>query len=262
MSPSLDLDTLTLSRGGHQAGGGEFCVMEAVAFIAGEPWTDHPKCASRVIGAFMRSWNDSLDDDQRQMLKPYVLRLAGTAGTPDQEDRRAFMAADWAVRTYTPVFLRLAGLTDDADALERLPAIVDITTAKSAMDTISGARKRAAAVGDAVRDAVGAAAWDAVGAAAWDAAGAAVGDAVGAAAGAAAGDAVRDAVGDAVRDAVGAAAWDAAWDAAWAAAWAAARDVLAPAGARDVLAPAVAALQPSALALIDRMIAVTAEVTA
>ena len=41
--------------------------------------------------------------------------------------------------------------------------------------------------------------------------------------------------------------------AAWAAAWAA---------ARDVLAPAVAALQPSALALIDRMIAVTAEVTA
>ena len=197
MSPSLDLDTLTLSRGGHQAGGGEFCVMEAVAFIAGEPWTDHPKCASRVIGAFMRSWNDSLDDDQRQMLKPYVLRLAGTAGTPDQEDRRAFMAADWAVRTYTPVFLRLAGLTDDADALERLPAIVDITTAKSAMDTISGARKRAAAAR--------------------------------------------------------AAAWDAAWDAVGAAAWAV---------ARDVLAPAVAALQPSALALIDRMIAVTAEVTA
>ena len=193
MSPSLDLDTLTLSRGGHQAGGGEFCVMEAVAFIAGEPWTDHPKCASRVIGAFMRSWNDDLDDDQRQMLKPYVLRLVGTAGTPDQEDRRAFMAADWAVRTYTPVFLRLAGLTDDADALERLPAIVDITTAKSAMDTISGARKRADA------------------------------------------------------------AWDAVGDAAWAAAWAA---------ARDVLAPAVAALQPSALALIDRMIAVTAEVTA
>ena len=226
MSPSLDLDTLTLSRGGHQAGGGEFCVMEAVAFIAGEPWTDHPKCASRVIGAFMRSWNDDLDDDQRQMLKPYVLRLAGTAGTPDQEDRRAFMAADWAVRTYTPVLLRLAGLTDDADALERLPAIVDITTAKSAMDTISGARKRADA------------AWDA----AWDAVGDAVGDAAGAAAGAAAWAAAWDVLAPAV-----------ARDAAWAAAWAA---------ARDVLAPAVAALQPSALALIDRMIAVTAEVTA
>ena len=256
MSPSLDLDTLTLSRGGHQAGGGEFCVMEAVAFIAGEPWTDHPKCASRVIGAFMRSWNDSLDDDQRQMLKPYVLRLAGTAGTPDQEDRRAFMAADWAVRTYTPVFLRLAGLTDDADALERLPAIVDITTAKSAMDTISGARKRAAAVGDAA------------GAAAWDAAGAA--------AGAAAWDAAWDAARDVLAPAV---ARDAAWDVlAPAAAWDAAWDVLAPAVARDaawdaagaaagaaawdVLAPAVAALQPSALALIDRMIAVTAEVTA
>jgi hypothetical protein len=160
--PPLDIDTLTLSRGGHQAGDGQYCVMEAVAFIAGEPWTDHPKCASRVVGAFMRSWNDGLDDEQRQMLKPYVLRLAGTAGTPEQEDRRAFMAADWAVRTYTPAWLRLIKLDDDAVALEQLAEIVDITTARAAMDTISSARKRADAAWDAAR----AAAWDAARAAA------------------------------------------------------------------------------------------------
>ena len=76
------------------------------------------------------------------------------------------------------------------------------------------------------------------------------------------GDAARAAAWAAAGDAAGAAAGAAAWAAVGAAAWAVAWDVLAPAVARDVLAPAVAALQPSALALIDRMIAVTAEVTA
>ena len=74
----LDLDTLILKAGGHPEDG-EFCIMEAVAFVAGEPWSDHPACASQVIGAFMRSWNDALDDEGRQKLKPYVRRLVGRA---------------------------------------------------------------------------------------------------------------------------------------------------------------------------------------
>src|SRR5690554_3909372 len=81
----LDLDTLTLAAGSHYPGD-EMCVMEAVAFVAGEEWSDGPECASPVIGAFMRAWNDSLDDDDRQELKRYILRLVGSKGTAEQEE--------------------------------------------------------------------------------------------------------------------------------------------------------------------------------
>lgn len=52
--PSLDLDTLTLHAGRHSPGD-EMCVMEAVAYIAGEPWSDHPECACPVIATFLRT---------------------------------------------------------------------------------------------------------------------------------------------------------------------------------------------------------------
>ena len=54
------------------------CVMELSAFLAGEPHSDAPVCVSPVIRAFLVSWNDSLDDDGRQMLKPYAARVLGT----------------------------------------------------------------------------------------------------------------------------------------------------------------------------------------
>jgi hypothetical protein len=68
----LDLNTLILEAGGHKGPDGGFCVMEAAAYIAGEPWTDRPKCVSGVIAALMRRWNDDLDDAGRQKLKPYA----------------------------------------------------------------------------------------------------------------------------------------------------------------------------------------------
>ena len=82
-----------LKSGAHPPNG-EACVMEAVAFVAGEPWSDHPACACPVIGAFLRSWNDLLPDDKRDtLLRPIVLRLIGTRGNVDLEQRRATMAA-------------------------------------------------------------------------------------------------------------------------------------------------------------------------
>src|SRR5579862_3687990 len=106
----LDLETLVLKRGSHGASSGEMCVMEAVAYVAGEPWTDSPQCASPVIAAFLRSYNDSVDDEVRQTLKPFIPRLVGTRGSDALEERRSLAAADWLVRTHTPAWLRLAGL--------------------------------------------------------------------------------------------------------------------------------------------------------
>jgi hypothetical protein len=208
----------TLKHGKHDSIDHGACLLEAVSWVVGEPFSDHPQCVCPVLGAFGRSWNDSLDDDKRnRLLQRFITRLVGTRSTAVVEERRAWMAADWLIRTYTPAWLRLAGLNDHADALAGADAVSDL-------DALGSVQPLIAAAGAAA----GAAAWDAARAAA------------GAAAGAAAWDAARDA------------AWDAAGAAAWATAWATARDA-----ARAALAPTVAELQASAVDLFERMIAVT-----
>ena len=168
MSEELTIDTerlaavTALASGGHQPNEGAMCAMEAVAWIAREPWSDHPRCASPVIGAFMRAWNDGLPDEERTaLLLPLIPKLVGTAGFPALEERRSLMAADWLVRTHTPAWLKLAGLNDQAAMLEALPEITSMAQVPSIRGPLEAVRKDAAAA----RDAAGAAAWDA----AWDA---------------------------------------------------------------------------------------------
>jgi hypothetical protein len=167
-----------LYSGGHEPpdnGDVEACAMEAVAYIAGEPWSDHPECACPVIGAFMRAWNDGLPDDERTaIVLPLIPKMVGTRGSDALAERRSLMAADWLVRTHTPAWLRLAGLTTQADALSSLPEITSMAQVPSIRGPIEAARTDAAAAWDAARDAARAAArdaaWAAARAAAWDAA--------------------------------------------------------------------------------------------
>jgi hypothetical protein len=241
-----------LDKGAHEENSRRMCVMEAVAYVAGEQWSDSPQCACPVISTFLRAWNDALPDDERTpLLADLIPRLVGTRSTKEIEIRRGTMAADWMIRVYTPAWLRLAKLDAQAAQLESLPEITDFANCPSLMPVLNAVRSDAAAAraaagdaaGDAARDAARDAAWAAAGAAARDAAGDAAGDAARdaardaawdaarAAARAAAGAAARDAAGAAARDAAGAAARAAAWaaagaaagDAAWAAAWDAAR---------------------------------------
>jgi hypothetical protein len=216
------LESLPLLKGGHEwrDAAPELCLFEAVAYIAGEQHSDHPECASRVLGSFGRELNDQLPDDLRQQLKPLVPKIVGTAGD-GLDEARSYMALDWLIRTYTPAWLDLAGLSTEAQELRDLRRIVDLAAAVDAGPVALRAREKSAA--------------------AWDAAGAAAGDAAGAAARAAAWDAAR------------AAAWDAARAAARAAAWAAA-GAAAGAAAREKLAPTVTELQQSAIALFTSMI--------
>ena len=230
------LDTITLDSGNHCNFSEGHCAMEVVAWLAGLGHTDAPECASPVLRDFTVGLNDRWDTVQRQTLKPFLPRMVGTAGD-GQDEARAYLALDWLVRTYAPEWLDVAGLTERARDLRDLPRIVDPASAQSAVPVAHAARQDAAAAWDAAWDAARAAAWDA----AWDAARAAARDA--------AGDAARAAAWDAAWDAARAAAGDAAGDAAWDAARAAAGDA-----AGDSLAPTVAALQASALDLLDRMI--------
>ena len=155
----------SLSAAGHEHVDEGACFMEAVSYVAGEPWSDTPACACPVLGAFLRTWNDDLSDtDRDRLLRPLVLRLAGSRSTPEVEARRHWLAMDWLVRTHAPTWLRLTpALVPHADALTDLPPIVDAAVAAA----------RAAAV-DAAWAAAVDAAWDA----AWDAARAAAVDAL------------------------------------------------------------------------------------
>jgi hypothetical protein len=193
MTHHVDLSTIVLKSGKHsRRSKTTVCLLEAVAWWAHEPHSDHPTCVSPVLGAFGRSWNDALNDDDRQMLVPFIPKLMGTNTGAADDETRAWMATDWLVRVHTPAWLRLAGLTTQAELLESL-AELNPETCPKIMPVLKAVRSDAAAARDAARAAAGAAARAAAGAAAWAAA----------------------------RDAARAAARDAAWAAA-------ARDALRP----------------------------------
>ena len=233
-----------LSAGGHEHVDEGACFMEAVAYVAGEPWSDTPACACPVLGAFLRTWNDDLSDtDRDRLLRPLVRRLVGSRSTPEVEARRSWLAMDWLVRTNAPTWLRLVpALVPHAAALTDLPPIVDAQTAAAHQSTFNAAGDAAwAAAEAAARVTAGDAAWAAAVNAAWDAAVNAAWVAAVNAAWAAAVNAARAAIGDAARAAAVNAAWAAIGDAA-----------------RAALQPTVATLQRSALDLVDRMLAETA----
>ena len=117
------IQTLSLKHGSHQPDS-QFCVMEAVAFVAGEPWSDHPQCACPIISSFLRNWNDRLpsDAERDRLLKHFVPRLVGTLN-PKLEVKRVIMIGDWTVRTVVPELLRLMKKDEDADKLAALPEI-------------------------------------------------------------------------------------------------------------------------------------------
>ena len=166
MKRQLDLEHLTLKSGGHRAGGADMCVMEAVAYVAGESWSDTPACASPVVALFCRTWNDT-DEPYgqaiRDRLRGYIPRLVGSRGTAQQEERRSWLALDWLIRVHTATWLRVAGLTEHARALA---ALAPQTNGRA---LLASAAARAAAW-DAAWDAASAAARAAASAAAWYAA--------------------------------------------------------------------------------------------
>ena len=146
-------DTLFLGSGEHnaphdRANPSEASAMEMAAWLANEPWSDSPECVSPVIASFVIGLNDSWDNDQRQRLKPFIPRVIGTRGSLALDEIRSYMAFDWLIRTYTPAWLDLANLNENAKALRDLPEVVDL-------DTVVGANFVISAASSAARSAAG-----------------------------------------------------------------------------------------------------------
>jgi hypothetical protein len=70
--------------------------MELASMLAGEPFTDQPTSVSRSIAAFLRMYNDTVDDRCRQDLYSYASQVVGTAGSERAERDRVERLMGWA----------------------------------------------------------------------------------------------------------------------------------------------------------------------
>ncbi len=157
------LEDLELQKGSHDAASKEMCLLEAVAFVAGEPWSDNPKCASPLLADYGRRLNDRLSHALRQELKPLIPMLVGSVGDDATEERRSVMLADWYIREHLPRLLTYSNLEGEAQKLFSLPALTRENT-QAAINAVraAGWAARAAWAARDARDARDAwAAWDA-----------------------------------------------------------------------------------------------------
>jgi hypothetical protein len=70
--------------------------MELASMLAEEPFSDRPRNASAVIGAFLRTYNDGLDDERRQDLYCLASSIVGSAGSRAVERERASRCLEFA----------------------------------------------------------------------------------------------------------------------------------------------------------------------
>jgi hypothetical protein len=70
--------------------------MELASMLAGERFSDRPRSVSPVIAAFLRGYNDLVDEQRRQDLIRYASAAVGTASSEEVEQARATRLVEWA----------------------------------------------------------------------------------------------------------------------------------------------------------------------
>jgi len=88
--------TIKLGRGKHSSPQEGACVMELASMLASEPFSDHPYSVCPVIASFLRTYNDSIDDEPRQDLYAYASIVVGTRSDAAVERARAARLLAWA----------------------------------------------------------------------------------------------------------------------------------------------------------------------
>ena len=136
------MSNYTLTHGSHANREEGMCLMEAVAYLAGEPHTYAPECACPVLTEYAIVINDAMGDGpngdalRARYLHDLAPMLVGSRSTPDVEQARAYVLADHAVRIFAPLALDSAGLGDEAAKLRSLDAVVDKQTAAKASEAV------------------------------------------------------------------------------------------------------------------------------
>jgi hypothetical protein len=70
--------------------------MELASMLAGERFSDRPRSVCKTIAAFLRTYNDLIDDDRRQDLYEYAAKVVGTASPAHLQRLRAEHIRRWA----------------------------------------------------------------------------------------------------------------------------------------------------------------------
>jgi hypothetical protein len=95
----------TLSPGRHRNPRKGACFMEMASFLAGEKWSDHPKCTHPLLAAMAREINDRLGDRARQDLVHLIPSVVGL----NKEDPRVDV---WIAREAAITALPVVSMTN------------------------------------------------------------------------------------------------------------------------------------------------------
>ncbi len=90
--------TVRLSRGRHSSPRHGVCVAELASMLADERFSDRPSCACPAVTAFLRGYNDQLDDERRQDLYAIASLLVGSRRAETVTTERAEALIDLAWR--------------------------------------------------------------------------------------------------------------------------------------------------------------------
>src|ERR1700742_2274973 len=85
---AMSHQTVRLSRGRHASQRAGVVAMELASMLADEPFSDRPRSVSPTIGAFVRTYNDGLDDARRQDLYAISAAIIATAARRKIERER------------------------------------------------------------------------------------------------------------------------------------------------------------------------------
>ncbi|MEM7204938.1 MAG: hypothetical protein AAF628_32080 [Planctomycetota bacterium] len=128
------IEALPLRSGAHASPRDGMCAMEMVAYLAGEPHTDEPRCTCPVLAAAVRAINDLLPGHRARdrHLRRLLPRLINSRGSPALARVRAYQIADVVARNLAPRALEAIGRHDAALDLRSLPRIVGPRSARIA----------------------------------------------------------------------------------------------------------------------------------
>ncbi|MFC8922951.1 hypothetical protein [Cellulosimicrobium sp. NPDC057127] len=87
-----------LGRGKHRNPKKGACFMELASYLAGERWSDHPRCTHPLLAMLARAVNDLTVDPERPKLAPLIPSVIGlTSDDPHWDVRIALRAAQTAL---------------------------------------------------------------------------------------------------------------------------------------------------------------------
>jgi hypothetical protein len=77
-----------LSRGKHRSPRSGACFMELASYLAGERWSDHPRCTHPLLAELARAVNDCTTDPQRSKLAGLIPSVIGLTSQDVRVDAR------------------------------------------------------------------------------------------------------------------------------------------------------------------------------